>query len=39
VSGCQQLGQYRLLPPDIAAWAPLLVFMTIGAYLLAKART
>ncbi|MFL6209032.1 MAG: LptF/LptG family permease [Pyrinomonadaceae bacterium] len=39
VSGCQQLGQYRLLPPDVAAWAPLLVFMTIGAYLLTKART
>jgi LPS export ABC transporter permease LptG len=39
VSGFQQLGQYQLLPPPVAAWAPLLLFLVVAAYLLARART
>ncbi len=39
VSGFQQLGQYRLLPPPVAAWAPLIVFAAVGAYLLSRTRT
>jgi LPS export ABC transporter permease LptF/LPS export ABC transporter permease LptG len=39
VSGFQQLSYYKLLPPEVAAWAPLLVFTAVGAYLLSRART
>ena len=39
VSGFQQLSQYQLLPPPVAAWVPLLLFSAVGAYLLSKAKT
>lgn len=39
LSGFQQLGQYKMLPPSVAAWAPLFVFTAVGAYLLSRART
>ena len=35
----RQLGDYALLPPIVAAWAPLLIFAAIGIYLLARSRT
>lgn len=35
----RQLGDYELLPPLVAAWAPILIFTAIGIYLLARART
>ena len=37
--GCQQLSQYKLLPPTVAAWAPLFIFMAVGAYMLSRTRT
>ncbi|HEX8071387.1 MAG TPA: LptF/LptG family permease [Pyrinomonadaceae bacterium] len=39
VSGFQQLGQLRLLPPAAAAFAPLLLFAAVGGYMLTRART
>ncbi len=39
VSGAQQLGDYALLPPPLAAWSPLVVFACAGIYLLFRART
>jgi lipopolysaccharide export LptBFGC system permease protein LptF len=38
-SGSQQLGIYGLLPPAVAAWAPVVIFAATGTYLLARART
>lgn len=38
-SGSQQLGVYGLLPPAVAAWAPIVIFAATGTYLLARART
>lgn len=35
----RQLGDYDLLPPLVAAWAPILIFSAIGIYLLARSRT
>jgi LPS export ABC transporter permease LptG/LPS export ABC transporter permease LptF len=35
----QQLGDYGLLPPPVAAWAPLVIFAAAGTYLLSRART
>lgn len=37
--GFQQLGDYNLLPPAVAAWAPTIIFMATGTYLLSRART
>ena len=39
IGGFQQLGVYGLLPAAIAAWSPLLIFFSLGIYLLARART
>ena len=38
-SGAQQLGNYGLLPPAVAAWAPTVIFAATGLYLLGRART
>lgn len=35
----QQLGDYGLLPPPVAAWSPLVIFAAAGTYLLSRART
>lgn len=35
----QQMGEYGLLSPAVAAWAPLLIFATLGVYLLTRMRT
>jgi LPS export ABC transporter permease LptG len=35
----QQLGDYGLLPPPVAAWAPLIIFAAAGTYLMSRART
>jgi LPS export ABC transporter permease LptF/LPS export ABC transporter permease LptG len=35
----QQLGDYGLLPPPVAAWAPLVIFAAAGTYLMSRART
>jgi lipopolysaccharide export LptBFGC system permease protein LptF len=35
----QQMGEYGLLSPTIAAWSPLLIFATLGVYLLTRMRT
>lgn len=37
--GFQQLGEYGLLPPIVAAWSPIVIFAAIGIYLLARTRT
>jgi lipopolysaccharide export system permease protein len=37
--GFQQLGIYGLLPAAIAAWSPLVIFLALGTYLMARART
>ncbi|HEX8493310.1 MAG TPA: LptF/LptG family permease [Pyrinomonadaceae bacterium] len=37
--GFQQLGVYHLLPPAVAAWAPTIIFMAAGTYLLSRSRT
>jgi LPS export ABC transporter permease LptG len=39
IGSFQQMGQYNLLPPSVAAWAPTIIFMAIGTYLLSRART
>lgn len=38
-SGFQQLGDYELLPPIVAAWAPVSIFAIAGIYLLSRVRT
>lgn len=37
--GFQQMGVYGLLPPAVAAWAPVVIFAGTGTYLLSRART
>ena len=37
--GFQQMGEYGLLPPVVAAWSPVLVFTAAGLYLLFRTRT
>ncbi|HEY0376913.1 MAG TPA: LptF/LptG family permease [Pyrinomonadaceae bacterium] len=37
--GFQQIGEYGLLPPLVAAWSPVLVFAATGLYLLSRTRT
>jgi len=37
--GFQQMGEYGLLPPLVAAWSPVLVFAAAGLYLLFRTRT
>ncbi len=37
--GFQQLGNYGLLSARIAAWAPPVIFLALGTYLMARART
>lgn len=38
-SGFQQAGVNGLLTPSVAAWAPSLLFLAVGAYLLTRTRT
>lgn len=38
-SGFQQAGANGLLTPIVAAWAPALLFLAIGSYLLTRTRT
>jgi lipopolysaccharide export LptBFGC system permease protein LptF len=38
-SGFQQAGANGLLTPSAAAWAPSLLFLAVGAYLLTRTRT
>nr|MBA3438442.1 LptF/LptG family permease [Pyrinomonadaceae bacterium] len=38
-SGFQQLGNYGILPPALAAWATPLIFITLGLALFSRART
>jgi len=38
-SGLQQAGANGLLTPTVAAWAPSLLFLAIGSYLLTRTRT
>lgn len=38
-SAFQQLGNYRLLPPSLAAWAAPLIFTALGLLLFSRART
>jgi lipopolysaccharide export system permease protein len=35
----QNLGDYRRLPPLVAAWSPSLIFTAMGGYLLSRTRT
>jgi LPS export ABC transporter permease LptG len=37
--GFQQMGEYGLLPPIVAAWSPIVIFATLGIYLLFRTRT
>lgn len=37
--GAQQMALYGQLPPVVAAWFPPVIFLAIGIYLLARART
>ncbi len=39
IGGFQQLGMYNLLPPAVAAWAPTIIFLAAGTYLISRART
>jgi LPS export ABC transporter permease LptG len=39
VGGFQQMGEYGLLPPIVAAWSPMVIFAAAGFYLLFRART
>lgn len=38
-SGLQQIGASGLLPPYVAAWAPIFIFAALGLYFLTRART
>lgn len=38
-SGLQQIGAGGLLPPPVAAWAPIFIFAAVGTYFLTRART
>ena len=37
--GFQQLGNHGLLPPEVAAWAPPIIFAAAGTYFLSRVRT
>jgi LPS export ABC transporter permease LptF/LPS export ABC transporter permease LptG len=37
--GFQQLGNHGLLPPEVAAWSPPVVFAAAGIYFLSRVRT
>jgi LPS export ABC transporter permease LptF/LPS export ABC transporter permease LptG len=37
--GFQQLGSHRLLPPEVAAWSPPVIFAAAGTYFLSRVRT
>lgn len=37
--GFQQMGEYGLLSPTVAAWSPIVIFAAMGLYLLFRART
>jgi LPS export ABC transporter permease LptG/LPS export ABC transporter permease LptF len=37
--GFQQLGNYGLLPPAVAAWSPAVIFLAAGTYFLSRLRT
>jgi LPS export ABC transporter permease LptG len=37
--GFQQLGNYGLLPPTVAAWSPAVIFLAAGTYFLSRLRT
>jgi LPS export ABC transporter permease LptG/LPS export ABC transporter permease LptF len=37
--GFQQLGNYGLLPPAVAAWSPPVIFLAAGTYFLSRLRT
>jgi lipopolysaccharide export system permease protein len=37
--GFQQLGNHGLLPPEVAAWSPPVIFAAAGAYFLSRVRT
>jgi lipopolysaccharide export system permease protein len=37
--GFQQLGNHGLLPPEVAAWSPPVVFAAAGVYFLSRVRT
>jgi lipopolysaccharide export LptBFGC system permease protein LptF len=38
-SGFQQAGANGILTPSVAAWAPSLLFLAVGGYLLTRTRT
>jgi LPS export ABC transporter permease LptG len=37
--GFQQLGNHGLLPPEVAAWGPPVIFAAAGTYFLSRVRT
>jgi LPS export ABC transporter permease LptF/LPS export ABC transporter permease LptG len=37
--GFQQLGSHGLLPPEVAAWSPPVIFAAAGTYFLSRVRT
>ena len=37
--GFQQLGDHGLLPPEVAAWSPPVIFAAVGTYFLSRVRT
>jgi lipopolysaccharide export LptBFGC system permease protein LptF len=37
--GFQQLGNHGLLPPEVSAWSPPVIFAAAGTYFLARAKT
>ena len=37
--GFQQLGDHGLLPPEVAAWSPPVLFAAVGTYFLSRVRT
>jgi LPS export ABC transporter permease LptF/LPS export ABC transporter permease LptG len=37
--GFQQLGNHGLLPPEVAAWTPPVLFAAVGTYFLSRVRT
>lgn len=37
--GFQQLGNHGLLPPEVAAWSPPVIFAAAGTYFLSRVRT
>lgn len=38
-SGFQQLGNHGMLPPEVAAWSPPVIFAAAGTYFLSRIRT